>query len=98
MTYFIEEEKKQVNIIFLILVIFLLIVFFVGGYYLFFTKPELLDVVAPSQLRMVNELTKANFDVEEVINSPAFRSLKNYYTSQSLTTSTIGRENPFLPF
>lgn len=93
----IEQEKKEFNWGGFFAVVIILAIIFIGGYFLFFQKPELIDVVSPSRLQEVRRLSQAaDFDPKEVLESPIFRSFRDYRAP--LTIPPAGRDNPFRPF
>ena len=92
----IEEEKKPVNWIGIIGAIVIVASIFIGGYYLFFKKPELIEVVVPSNLQDLNKIAQVKFNPQEVVDSVVFKALRDY--SQPLQLPPKGRPNPFKPF
>ncbi len=96
MAIVIEEEKKPVNWFAMIIVFIILGIIGSGSYILFFKKPELIEVVAPSQLQEIDRISALTFDPASVIDSPAFKSLRQY-ASEILQVQIPGRDNPFAP-
>lgn len=90
------EEKKSVNIIGILTVLVIIVVIFVGGYYLFFKRPDAIEIILPSGLENINELSQIQFNPGDVVESTSFKLLRDYTTP--LTTPVAGRENPFAPF
>lgn len=90
------EEKRPVNIMGILTVLIILVVVFVGGYYIFFKRPEAIEVILPSGLENINELSQIQFNPSEVVDGATFKLLRDYTTP--LTTPVAGRENPFAPF
>ncbi len=97
MAIIVEEEKKSVNWFMVVIVLVVVVVVFSGAYFLFFQRPDVIEVVTPGKLDQINKLSKISFKPEEVVNSPSFKSLRQYGSSTS-PTQTPGRENPFKPF
>lgn len=96
MAIFVEQEKNGINFFSA-----LVIILFAGGvliltYYLFFAPAPLVDVVIKSDLQIISEVAKVDFNVSSVIDSPVFQMLKEYVPSPELRTG--GRSNPFSQF
>jgi hypothetical protein len=92
----IVEEGKKTNIFKMLIFVLVFALIFLGAYYLFFAPVPLVDVALNSDLRMISDVSKVDFDVSRVTDSPIFRSLKEYVLP-SLPTEA-GRPNPFEPF
>jgi len=95
MAVIIDEEKKPVNWLMIGVVGVIVLIVFAAGYYLFFKKPELIETVAPKELDRLNSLSQISFDPASVLNSSAFKALRQYTTPPALPTA--GRDNPFEP-
>ncbi len=96
MAIVVEEEKKPVNLAAIASTIVVVLVLFIGAYLLFFKKPQLIDIVSPGSANDLTRISKLNFNPEEVVNNPVFKSLRNF--GGAVTNSTPGRNNPFKPF
>ncbi|MFH0712537.1 MAG: hypothetical protein V2A55_01635 [Candidatus Jorgensenbacteria bacterium] len=96
MAIIVEEGKKPVNWIAILTTLIIVVVIFVGAYFLFFKKPELIEIVAPSDLQGVSEISKISFNPDGVLNAPTFKLLRQYGTTPE--PPTPGRNNPFRPF
>lgn len=74
----IEEEKKQIN--WFALAMFTAIVVILGAaiYYLFFINPAFIEVVLTDSLKTLKEITKIEFNISEIANSPVLKNLKPY--------------------
>lgn len=94
MSIVVEEEKKA-SWATAIMVIVMLLIVFVGGYYLFFKNPELIEVVAPDKLKRLSALSEAKFDPNAVIDSSAFKALRDF--TSPLVLPQAGRAEPFQP-
>lgn len=92
----IEDEKKQLNWVAILSTLFIIIVVFVGSYFLFFTKPELIEIVVPGELKSIGDISTINFDAKEVVESPIFKLLRK--VEEPPTPPTPGKNNPFKPF
>jgi hypothetical protein len=97
MSIIVEEERKKVNWFSLFAVIVIAGVLFAGVYFLLFQKPELIEIVLPSELQGISSISRLSFDPEGIMDSAAFKSLRRY-GSNVQSTQTPGRENPFRPF
>ena len=92
-----NEQKNNKSALFKIIMIALIVlVFGVGVYYVFFAPTPAFEVIAPPPLQTAREISKKSVDPTNVINSQAFRNLRNY--APLPTIGLIGRANPFLAF
>ncbi len=92
-----EEGEQKIDILNIAIWVFLLVLIGVAAYLIFFRKPELVEVVSPSSFKNIDPLAKVALNPQEVVNSPDFRSLKQYVPLPS--PASVGRSNPFLvPF
>lgn len=96
MAIIIEEEKKSFNWVAVLSTLIIVAVVFVGSYFLFFTKPELIEVVIPGELQNLSKISSISFDVESVIASQTFKLLRK--SSDDVTPGAPGKNNPFKPF
>ncbi len=94
MAIIVEEERKKINWFSLFAIVVVIGVLFAGVYFLLFQKPELIDVVLPSELQGISNISRLSFDPEGVMNSSAFKSLRRYGGNVQ-STQTPGRANPF---
>lgn len=96
MPFVVEEEKSGINW-FLILGV-LLGIGFAGlmAYYLFFASTPFIETLIPARSEIIVEIAKSKIDPNEVVNNPAFQSLRQY--TLPLEVGEVGRTNPFLPF
>ena len=80
-----------------IIVISIVAIALVGGVYmLFFAEAPLIEVVAPSDLETVSDLSKVNFSSTDFSSDPVFNSLRRHVSEAE--PGPAGRENPFAPF
>jgi len=96
MAIVVEEEKKQLNWVAILSTLFIIVVVFVGSYFLFFTKPELIEVVVPGQLKSLGDISTIDFNAEEMAESSIFKLLRR--VEEAPTPPTAGKNNPFKPF
>lgn len=94
MSIVVEEEKGGVGMGKIIAWIIILVIIGASAYYVFFAKPELIEITAPSNFKIINPLAKINLNPEEVVNSPDFQALKQYIGVP--VAGNTGRANPFL--
>jgi len=92
----IVEEGRKTNIFKMLIFVLAFALILLGAYYLFFAPVPLVDVALNSDLEMISDVSKVDFDVSRVTDSPIFRSLKEYVLP-SLPTEA-GRANPFEQF
>ena len=96
MAIIIEQEKKSVNWFGIITAIVIIGVLFSGAYFVLFTKPELIEIVVPGDVRDLSQLSQLSFNPEELLNSPQFKVLKQFDTDVAIPQP--GRSNPFQPY
>ncbi len=96
MAIIVEEEKKPANLSVIASTVVVIAVLFIGSYLLFFKKPELIDIVSSGSANDLNRISKLNFNPEDVVNNPVFKSLRQF--GGSVPNLTPGRSNPFKPF
>ncbi len=78
MAIFIEEEKNNGGWFGFGVVAIVLIIVAVAIYYLFFVSPELISVVIPPNLQVINDVKQlSSFDPNTVLNSAFYNSLKS---------------------
>ncbi|MEK7195198.1 MAG: hypothetical protein AAB655_00720 [Patescibacteria group bacterium] len=90
----VEEGKNKVNIVNVVLWFVVMTILGVAIYYIFFSRPELVEVVIPSNFKNVDSLATVNLDPNEVVSSKSFQSLKQYV--QLPVPGNAGRSNPFM--
>lgn len=96
MAILIDEEKKS-GIGILSVLTWVLIIGAIGGavYYVFFAQPQIVSqITAPANFQNTQQLLNLGVSPKDVIESPAFQSLKQYITP--LQPAAGGRANPFL--
>ena len=62
-------------------------------YYLFFAPAPLIEVIVPSGLRSVTQISEKGLNTPEIFNSPVYRSLRQYVADP--VVGETGRTNPF---
>lgn len=95
MAIVIEEKKTRSGFITVILWLVILGIIIGAVYYLFFSQPQLIEVVVPSNLQSAQNITKVS--VNPQIVAPLLQSLHPYIQSAGVPTN-IGRSNPFLSY
>jgi len=95
MAIVLEKEKKSFN--WKILIGVLVFAGVVGGIaYLFLSQPQLIDIVAPIEVRQTTELSRVSFDTDAIESKVNQLNLREYTGPQ--TVGNLGRSNPFLAF
>ena len=74
----IEEEKKQVNWFAFAMLTAIVAILSAAIYYLFFINPAFIEVALTDSLKTLEEITKIEFSVSEIANSPALKNLKSH--------------------
>ena len=67
-----------------------------ASYFLFFAAPPRIEVILPSSLETIEELSKISLDPSAVLGSEAFRALKSYNGIPGV--GRTGRANPFVDY
>ncbi len=96
MAIIVEQDKKPVNWFNVVVILTVVVVLFAVVYFIFFSKPELIDVVVPGSLNNIKQLSLVQVDPAPVVST-----LNKYFTGNfgtSLTIPAPGRPNPFLPY
>jgi hypothetical protein len=88
------QERRGGNILSFLLWGVFILALFAGLYYVFFTKPELIDIATPRELKDAQEIANIKFDPNALASSPQFKALRPYVTEPSLPA--LGRSNPFI--
>jgi hypothetical protein len=95
MAIVLEKEKKAIN--WKMLTGILVFVGVVGGLaYLFLSQPQLVDIVAPIEVRQTAELSRIRFDTDAIESKVNELNLRAHVGPQ--TVGNLGRSNPFLAF
>lgn len=89
-----EEQKSHQGLTGIIVWGLVFVIAAVAVYYVFFKRPDLVEVVTPSNFTDTEVLSRINLAPDEVINSESFRALRPY--APPLTATPGGRANPFL--
>lgn len=94
MAIFIEEERRGEGRWFgFSLISVILVIIGVAAYYLFFVSPEFIHTAIPAKLSPIDDLTKINFNPQDVISGDFFRSVRSLVPAQS--SGVIGNVTPF---
>ena len=91
----VEQEKKPVNIVGLLIGAVVVATLFLGIYFFLFSKPEIIDVVLPADLKDMNKISDIPFQPEKVLSSEKFKILKK--EAGEVAAPVLGKGNPFLP-
>lgn len=65
-------------------------------YYLFFAPAPLIEVIIPSGLKSVSQISEKGLNTPGIFNSPVYRSLRQYVADP--VVGETGRTNPFSPW
>ena len=95
MAIVVEEDRPRVNITQVLMWFTVLAVVVFAVYYIFFARPEIIDITAPTAFTNLDPLAEVNLNPDDLINSPSFKSLKKYITLPE--PGNAGRINPFVP-
>ena len=96
MAIMVEQEEKHTNWTLIIGAAIFVVFLFAGLYYLFFKSPGTIEdiVVSGSQQQIVN-IANTKFDYKPVLDQ--LSGFSNNF-SAPITSTTLGRANPFQPF
>lgn len=97
MAILVEQEKNN-NPIFAIGVVGVVVVVLTFGVYFVFFKPTpgIEKATVSTEMQSVAQVSKINFDVSSVTDSPMYKSLKQQVSPPNSTL--FGRQNPYAPF
>jgi len=96
MAFTIEGEKQGKGITKPITIVVGILIFGFATYYLFFATPPQIEVLIPRELMTISQISSANLDPSEIIESPAYKSLMRHVDPPVL--GDFGRINPFAKF
>jgi hypothetical protein len=96
MAIVIEEQKTRSGFITVVLWIVILGIIVGAAYYLFFSQPQLIEVVVPSNFQSAQSISKIS--VNPQIVSPFLQNLKVLIPGAGSVPSNLGRPNPFLSY
>lgn len=96
MAFTIEGEKQGKRLTRIVVIIASILILVFATYYLFFTEPPQIEVLVPTELRKISQISEFNIDPAAVINSPEYKSLKQHVGPAQL--GEFGRLNPFARF
>ncbi len=96
MAILMEEESGRRSPLKAIIVIALLIILGAATYYLFFAPAPLIEVIIPSGLQSVSQISETRIDAPGIFNSPVYQSLRQYVADP--VPGETGRTNPFEGF
>lgn len=90
----VEQDKKSVNIVGIMVGVLIVALVFAGIYFLLFKRPEIIDVVLPSDLLDLGDISSISFEPEKVFELDKFKALRQYGSKVVVTGK--GKSNPFL--
>ena len=98
MAIVIEEEKKGFGLLTILVWLVILGIVGFGTYAVFFEQPEVVDIIIPSELQNVANISGRikELQPESIQSDPTFNSLERWVTVP--TQGETGRANPFLSF
>jgi hypothetical protein len=91
-----NNQTNNRSILEVIGVVALVLFLGIGTYLLFFAKEPLVEVVAPSELESISELSNVNLEGGVLADHPVFQLLKQQVSE--IIPANSGRENPFTRF
>jgi len=77
-------------------VVIIILLLALGAYLLFFAEEPFVEVLAPSELESVSELSEIELDEGPLKDNPVYQVLTN--TIEDIDPGEPGRDNPFSPF
>lgn len=93
MAILMEEGNGRHGSLKALAIVSVLIILGIVTYYLFFAPAPLIEVIIPSGLKSVSQISEEGLNTPEVFNSPVYRSLRQYVADPVI--GEIGRTNPF---
>jgi len=94
MAIIVEEEKNRINIARILIWLTVLMILGAVVYYIFFTQPQLVNVVAPTAFDNIDPLADVDLNPQEVVDNPVFKALERHITPP--VPENAGRSNPFV--
>ncbi len=96
MAIVIEEQKTRSGFVTFLLWIVILGIIVGAAYYLFFSQPQLIEVVVPSNFQNAQSISKIS--VNPQIVNPLLQNLKVLIPGAGGVPANLGRQNPFLSY
>lgn len=96
MAILMEEENGRRGPFKMIAIAVAFIILGAVTYYLFFAPAPLIEVIIPSGLQSVSQISEEGLNTPEILNSPVYKSLRQYVSDPVI--GEIGRTNPFSPW
>lgn len=98
MAIIIEERKSRASLVRLIGWLAVIVIIGVAAYYIFFAAPQLVIVSPSGGLQSIAPISQVTLHPEDVLNSPAFQSLKipAFPLPSPQGPAAVGRVNPFV--
>ena|SRR3990167_5981292 len=96
MAILMEEGNGRGGIFKLLAIIVALIILGAATYYLFFAPAPLIEVIVPSGLQSVTQISEKGLNTQAIFNSPVYKNLRQYAADPEI--GEIGRTNPFSPW
>lgn len=91
-----EEGNKGRGPFKVLIIVLVLLALGAATYYLFFAPAPLIEVIVPSGLQSVTQISQEGLKASEIFNSPIYRSLRQYVGEPE--AGELGRPNPFSPW
>ena len=93
------EEGKKTNILRIAGWLVIIILICAAIDYVFFAAPESVVITPPANFQYVAPLAQVSLHPEDVLNSPAFQSLKapSFPLPTPKGPAAVGRTNPLIP-
>ena len=90
-------EEKGIKFNWQAIIVIVLTLGFVGGItYILLSSPEIVQIVAPIEVKQTQELSRIKLDTATIKARADSMQLRSYIGPQ--TTGKLGRTNPFLKF
>lgn len=96
MAILVEGENGKKGTFKIAAIVIVVMVLILGTYFLFFAPAPLIEVIIPSGLQSVSQISETGLNAPEILNSPVYKSLKQYVAEPEL--GETGRTNPFSPW
>lgn len=96
MAIILEQEKRQLPIGSILTVVFIAGILLFALYYLFINRPDIVDIVIPTQTRDITEMARrTTVDSEALL---ARLGARTGTPAPEIDKVEKGKENPFTPF
>jgi hypothetical protein len=96
MAFSFENQSNNKNFLNIVGVAVIVLLLGLGTHLLFFIKEPLVEVIAPSSLESISQLSEVDIQEDVLANNPVYKKLER--KANDIEPGEAGRENPFARF